>query len=344
MPLDTASFFAILRTGMTTFPRSSLWSMRPQQRLKHLDPSSSPLIMERSHSHGQIPEPAFAYAPSGAELSILNRASRRTTSQPTASGTNRNDFVPKWNDPSFHPAAPSSAGILACCNAIFQTCTLAPTNDVRWWIPTTEHLKHETENSSLRLSTLNRGSSRTTLTSKLHSALFEKYQPPQVVDLQPLSRCVKAGQASQKTVLSNLDVKARESNLIENRTRRVRFSSLAWNKSERFRSKTERSLVPLPELSTQNDSHLSTPTSAVRTPSRGGLFPARPPLRTVLESFPSYGSSRSNRWPCSVHRRQFHNEGEILQVTPEWLVAFWAPFPPRRTRQAKQRRFLKYSV
>ena len=26
-------------------------------------------------------------------------------------------------------------------------------------------------------------------------------------------------------------------------------------------------------------------------PSRGGLLPARPPLRTVLESFPSYGSS-----------------------------------------------------
>ena len=27
------------------------------------------------------------------------------------------------------------------------------------------------------------------------------------------------------------------------------------------------------------------------TPSRGGLLPARPPLRTVRESFPSYGSS-----------------------------------------------------
>src|SRR5260221_13269856 len=41
-------------------------------------------------------------------------------------------------------------------------------------------------------------------------------------------------------------------------------------------------------------------TAGARTPdlsdsmsSRGGLLPARPPLRTVRESFPSYGSSRS---------------------------------------------------
>ena len=43
-------------------------------------------------------------------------------------------------------------------------------------------------------------------------------------------------------------------------------------------------------------------------PSRGGLWPARPPLRTVRESFPSYGSSRSNRcalsWaPAAIERR-----------------------------------------
>src|ERR1700693_3616422 len=31
------------------------------------------------------------------------------------------------------------------------------------------------------------------------------------------------------------------------------------------------------------------------SPSGGGLLPARPPLRTVRESFPSYGSSLSNR-------------------------------------------------
>src|SRR6059036_559955 len=38
---------------------------------------------------------------------------------------------------------------------------------------------------------------------------------------------------------------------------------------------------------------------ALTRPSGSGLLPARPPLRTVLESFPSYGSSPSNqcRWP-----------------------------------------------
>ena len=35
--------------------------------------------------------------------------------------------------------------------------------------------------------------------------------------------------------------------------------------------------------------------------SGGGLLPARPPLRTVLESFPSYGSSRSNRCALCGH-------------------------------------------
>ena len=30
-----------------------------------------------------------------------------------------------------------------------------------------------------------------------------------------------------------------------------------------------------------------------RLPSRDGLLPAHPPLRTVRESFPSYGSSKS---------------------------------------------------
>src|ERR1051326_4969484 len=35
------------------------------------------------------------------------------------------------------------------------------------------------------------------------------------------------------------------------------------------------------------------------TPSGSGLLPARPPLRTVLESFPSYGSS-----PTKVSPRQ----------------------------------------
>src|SRR4051794_24356366 len=32
-------------------------------------------------------------------------------------------------------------------------------------------------------------------------------------------------------------------------------------------------------------------------PSRGGLLPAHPPLRTVRESFPSYGSSLSDQEP-----------------------------------------------
>ena len=37
----------------------------------------------------------------------------------------------------------------------------------------------------------------------------------------------------------------------------------------------------------------SSPDNALTMPSGSGLLPARPPLRTVLESFPSYGSSHS---------------------------------------------------
>jgi hypothetical protein len=38
-------------------------------------------------------------------------------------------------------------------------------------------------------------------------------------------------------------------------------------------------------------------------PSRGGLLPARPPLRTVLESFPSYGSSPHKAKPVRADPR-----------------------------------------
>src|SRR5438477_8688643 len=69
-------------------------------------------------------------------------------------------------------------------------------------------------------------------------------------------------------------------------------------------------------------------------PSRGGLLPARPPLRTVLESFPSYGSSRSNR--CALSRADGGNRATngILRVTRGcWQPKRLADLPSARATQ-----------
>src|SRR5438477_11278684 len=79
-------------------------------------------------------------------------------------------------------------------------------------------------------------------------------------------------------------------------------------------------------------------------PSRGGLLPARPPLRTVLESFPSYGSSRSNRCAHCGHAAATERRMEYYRVTPRVAEANEAGRPPQRTRPTKLRRCSKYSV
>ena len=52
-------------------------------------------------------------------------------------------------------------------------------------------------------------------------------------------------------------------------------------------------------------------------PSRGGLLPARPPLRTVLESFPSYGSSLDKANHTGVDPPCDH----LVRLGNTWVVA-----------------------
>src|ERR1017187_6768323 len=71
---------------------------------------------------------------------------------------------------------------------------------------------------------------------------------------------------------------------------------------------------------------------------------SRPPLRTVLESFPSYGSSQSDRCTYCEHAAAIERRIECVQV-PHRAVGTGAAFPPpQRTRQTKWWRFSKYSV
>ena len=75
--------------------------------------------------------------------------------------------------------------------------------------------------------------------------------------------------------------------------------------------------------------------------SRGGLFPARPPLRTVLESFPSYGSSRFNRCNRTAtggNRTTVGIQTSYAECQRQCRRRF------QRTRHAKPRRLSKYSM
>ena len=75
-----------------------------------------------------------------------------------------------------------------------------------------------------------------------------------------------------------------------------------------------------------------------------GRLPVRTPLRTVLESFPSYGSCLSNRCPCCGHlaatRTTFRLPARYAGVAAPLGVLRSVP----RMRQAKQWRWAKYWV
>ena len=66
-------------------------------------------------------------------------------------------------------------------------------------------------------------------------------------------------------------------------------------------------------------------------PSGSGLLPARPPLRTVLESFPSYGSSPTKISPVRRNRSRFSGGLTILECGRFGLRSFEATVP--RTHQ-----------
>ena len=53
-------------------------------------------------------------------------------------------------------------------------------------------------------------------------------------------------------------------------------------------------------------------------PGRRGRLPVHAPLRTVRESFPSYGSSRSNRCALRGHAAAAERRTQSSPVTPEW--------------------------
>ncbi|HUR45523.1 MAG TPA: hypothetical protein VMZ27_06535, partial [Candidatus Saccharimonadales bacterium] len=82
--------------------------------------------------------------------------------------------------------SPRSAGILACCFADFPVCFPFDRTKNSEPNPSTEHVKHETENSSLRLSTLNRAAGRT------NSQISCIDKPSQSVAPQPLLKLDKA--------------------------------------------------------------------------------------------------------------------------------------------------------
>src|SRR6266850_4634101 len=75
------------------------------------------------------------------------------------------------------------------------------------------------------------------------------------------------------------------------------WQSIAWQMPPIYELNTPTIAPVMPKVFERWSSFSATNaswTTKQSSPSRGGLLPARPPLRTVLESFPSYGSSLSN--------------------------------------------------
>src|SRR5205085_3724800 len=65
---------------------------------------------------------------------------------------------------------------------------------------------------------------------------------------------------------------------------------------------------------------------ALTRPSGSGLLPARPPLRTVLESFPSYGSSPSNQCRWWWHLAAIPSTNRL--TSHGWAVRVGCPWFP----------------
>ncbi len=79
-------------------------------------------------------------------------------------------------------------------------------------------------------------------------------------------------------------------------------------------------------------------------PSGGGLLPTRPPLRTVLESFPSFRLKPLQPVRLSWARGGNRATSGLPSSYAGVMEAAAAVRPPQRMRQRKQRRFSKYSV